>query len=261
MSFWDLIILSVIQGVAEFLPISSSGHLVLIGQWLGVGEAQGSLNIMLHAGTLMSIIVFYFFQVIKLIRSDRRVIPLLIVGTLPAVAIGLSIELFFPELKTSPLLAASMLLVTGGILLATRWIKEGDQVYEKVSYRGVLIIGLFQAIAILPGISRSGSTIFAGQWVGLKRESAGTFSFLLAIPVLAGATVLELAKILKKGDQADVSIGMLLLGAAISFVVGYFSLWLLVRFIQRGKFHWFAWWCIPFGLISLAILLFWGQAA
>ena len=112
MSFFDLVVLSVIQGIAEFLPISSSGHLVLMGHWLGIQEDKGTLGIMLHAGTLLSIIVFYFHRIIGLLKEDRRVIPLLIIGTIPAAILGVAIKKGFPELVESPWLAAVMLLVS-----------------------------------------------------------------------------------------------------------------------------------------------------
>ena len=261
MNLFELLVLSVVQGIAEFLPISSSGHLVLFGKWLGIREAQGSLNIMLHAGTLGSIVLFYFSRILRLLKQDRRVVPLLIVGTIPAVVIGLYLKKFHGEILVNPWVAASMLLVTGGVLIATFFLPKREGIeYPKASYGAVFLIGLFQALAILPGISRSGSTIFAGQLCGLKRESAGTFSFLLAIPVIAGAVVLELKDMLGAEDVTDAAVsgranvGLLFLGAFVSFVVGYFSLVWLVAFIQKGKFHWFAAWCIPFGIFALVML-------
>lgn len=262
MNLFDLLILAVVQGIAEFLPISSSGHLVLFGKWLGIEKAQGSLNIMLHAGTLGSIVVFYFSRILRLLEKDRRVIPLLIVGTIPAVVIGLYLKKYHESILVDPWIAASMLLVTGGILIASYFLPKRDGIeYSDAGYSTALLIGVFQAFAILPGISRSGSTIFAGQLFGLKRESAGTFSFLLAIPVIAGAVVLELKDMLgaeeikSTSGSGDASIGLLFLGAFVSFVVGYFSLIWLVAFIQKGKFHWFAAWCIPFGIFALVMLV------
>ena len=257
MSFWDLLFLAVIQGIAEFLPISSSGHLVLAAHWLGIHEATGTLTIMLHAGTLLSILVFYFSRILSLVKEDRRVIPLLVVGTLPAGVVGILLKRNFESLLENPWVAASMLLVTGGILMATRFIpsRVGSD-YRHASYGTALFVGFFQAFAILPGISRSGSTIFAGHWIGLSRESAATFSFLLAIPVILGATLLEIKDLWGQEGAGSVGALMLILGATISFGVGYVSLVWLVAFIQKGKFHLFAWWCIPFGLVTLLILSF-----
>lgn len=255
MSFLDIVVLSVIQGVAEFLPISSSGHLVLVGHWLGIEEAKGTLNIMLHAGTLLSILVFYFSHTLKLLKEDRRVIPLLIVGTIPAALAGVIIKKKFEWLTGDPWIAGSMLIITGIILVLSKYVRREKEVdYQETSWFAAFAIGCAQAFAILPGISRSGSTIFAGQWMGLKRESAGTFSFLLAMPIIGGATCYEMISLSSDESSSDASIGLMLAGALISFAVGYLSLRLLVSFIQKGKFHLFAWWCIPFGIISLIIL-------
>lgn len=255
MNHLDILILAIIQGIAEFLPISSSGHLVLVGHWLGIEEAKGTVNIILHAGTLLSIVVFYFHRIAKLIHEDRRVVPLLVVGTTPGVVAGYLIKSRGEWLIESPWLAASMLLVTGGMLLASAWIrKETEQDYRRAGWGTAIGVGIAQAFAILPGISRSGATICTGLWLGLKRESAGTFSFLLAIPIIAGASVYEILR-LNQSDTADHPGWFTLsLGMAISFAVGLASLYWLSRMIEKGKFHLFAWWCIPFGLLSLLLL-------
>lgn len=255
MSFWDLLVLSIIQGVAEFLPISSSGHLVLIGHWLGVEQAKGTLNIMLHAGTLLSIVVFYYSKILKLLSADRRVVILLLVGTIPAGLAGVLIKRYIPAITENAWLAASMLIVTGLILWGSRFLPKTNQLkYPQATWRIAWGVGLAQAFAILPGISRSGSTIFAGQFLGLNRESAGTFSFLLAIPIIAGASLYEMISLARSSTPSHVSPILLGMGVLISFVVGYFSLKWLVLFIQQGRFHLFAWWCIPFGCLSLILL-------
>ena len=255
MDFFDLLLLAIIQGIAEFLPISSSGHLVLAGHWLGIEEAQGTLNIMLHAGTLLSIVVFYFQRIARLVYEDRRVVPLLIVGTIPGALAGVLIKAYAEWLTESAWLAASLLIVTGLILVASTRIKRPNPIdYRDAGWKVAIGVGLAQAFAILPGISRSGATICTGLWLGLKRESAGTFSFLLAIPIIAGASAYEIRKQLKEGLTDDQGWGMLILGALISFVVGYIALYWLTKFIEKGKFHMFAWWCIPLGIFSLIML-------
>lgn len=259
MSFFELVVLALIQGVAEFLPISSSGHLVLMGHWFGIEEDKGTINIVLHFGTLLSIIVFYHAQIRQLVFENRRVIPLLIAGTIPGVLLGLLIDTQFEWLTVSPWLAASMLVVTGIMLIASKYVTREDTVdYRQTTWLTAIGIGLAQAIAILPGISRSGSTIFAGQLLGLKRESAATFSFLLALPIIAGATAYQIVKLIfsSEGAQTQAAGHFLVVGALISFVTGYISLCVLIRFVQKGKFYLFAWWCIPVGIISLLYLAF-----
>lgn len=244
----QVVILAIVQGIAEFLPISSSGHLVVLSELFGMGEGTTELNIILHFGTLLAIVLFYWKRILALLSSDKRVIPLLIVGTIPAVVIGLTIKKVFPWVTEYPLLAGFMLPVTGLMLLMLPKIKEGDEEYQDISYLNAFLIGCAQAIAILPGISRSGSTIVAGSFLGLKRQSATTFSFLLAIPAILGATVLEVKDMMDKDPSAESTpIWLLAVGAIVAFAVGLVALQWLVRWVEKGKLHWFAYWLIPVG--------------
>ena len=250
-------ILSVVQGIAEFLPISSSGHLVILGsilEWAGMGELGESvtLEIILHAGTLGSILIVFHRRILDLLSRDRRVIPLLIVGTLPAVVVGLTIKSQFPDLMRSPLLAGCMLIVTGCLLILLGRLKPQTGQYPKMSFPAALAVGCFQAVAILPGISRSGSTILGGRWMGLDREDSVTFSFLLAIPAIAGATVLAIKDLLEADTLVSESTGGLFMGALIACVVGIAALRWLIRWSREDRLHWFAWWCIPAGIVVVA---------
>jgi undecaprenyl-diphosphatase len=253
MTFPILLLLALVQGVAEFLPISSSGHLIVLGNWLGGSEGAlpdlNDVNIVLHLGTLGSIVVFYWRRVLKLLTDDRRVIWLMFIGTLPAVVVGLPLKLMFEHLLESPLVAGLLFPVTGLVLLWTLRLPQGELDYRKMSWRDALFIGGCQAVAILPGLSRSGSTIAAGLARGLNRASAATFSFLLAIPAILGAGVLEGIDLLKDGKSVSVPIDQLLIGAAVSFVVGLGAIWLLNRWLQTGKLAIFAWYCILLGVV------------
>ncbi len=258
MDWLAIVILAIVQGIAEFLPISSSGHLVLIGRLLGNTSESPALEIILHAGTLGSILVVYWRRILQLLTSDRWVIPLLIVGTLPAVVVGLPIKLFAEPLLKGPLLTGCMLLVTAAILLALRRLRRGERQYGELNVWQALTIGCFQACAILPGLSRSGSTIFGGRWVGLRGPDAVTFSFLLAIPALCGATVLAIRDLRDQGTSSQ-DVAVLVLGAGISFSVGIFALRWLMRWSQKDRLDWFAWWCGPLGLVVIGLYLagFW----
>lgn len=253
MTFAILLLLALVQGIAEFLPISSSGHLIVLGNWLGGSEGAlpdlNDVNIVLHLGTLGSIVVFYWRRVLKLLTDDRRVIWLMFIGTLPAIFVGLPLKLMFEHLLESPLVAGLLFPVTGLVLLWTLRLPQGELDYRKMSWRDALIIGGCQAVAILPGLSRSGSTIAAGLTRGLNRASAATFSFLLAIPAILGAGVLEGIDLLKEGKSVSVPIVQLLIGAAVSFVVGLGAIWLLNRWLQTGKLAVFAWYCILLGVV------------
>lgn len=252
MNWLELTILGIVQGITEFLPVSSSGHLVVLqalfeelkGQKLGdVLE----INILLHAGTLAAILVFYWRQIVDIIRTDRRVIGLLVVGTIPAVIVGLPLKIYAEHLLQNPLLTGFMLIATGSLLIWSGRRRDGELDMVEISHGQAFLIGIFQALALLPGISRSGWTIGGGLLLGVKRESATTFSFLLAIPAIIGATMLEMKDLV--GRDGGGTPGLLLaLGTSVAFVVGLISLWGLVKIVQRGRLAWFAWWCIPLGI-------------
>ncbi|MCC9601789.1 undecaprenyl-diphosphate phosphatase [Stieleria sp. JC731] len=251
------IVLAIVQGIAEFLPISSSGHLVILGaifhQVTGAMQSESpTMEIILHAGTLGSILVVFWRRILDLLSSDRRVIPLLIVGTIPAVIIGLTIKSQFPMILKNPMLAGAMLLVTGAMLLVLGKLPVRDGKYKEMSYAAAFAIGCFQAFAILPGISRSGSTILGGRFLGLKTDDAVTFSFLLAIPAISGATVLAIKDVLEESTPSHGAFE-LVAGAAISFVVGIFALKWLIGWSRQERLHWFAAWCIPAGLVVLGL--------
>ena len=249
-----IVILAILQGLAEFLPISSSGHLVIAGAifeaWQGIklSADQTDVNILLHAGTLVAVFCFYRREILRLLTTDKRVIGLLIVGSIPAVIVGVPIKMFAGHLLNDPLLAGVMLVLNGGLLLWIAKRQSGEVDYQQITYRQALVIGVFQAAAIMPGLSRSGWTICAGMMLGMKREAAATFSFLLAIPAISGATLLSVVDLVKDGGSGTAP-SLLIIGMVLSFVVGLASLWLLIRWLRRGRLQFFAWWCIPVGLV------------
>ncbi len=253
-----VVILAVVQGIAEFLPISSSGHLVILNYLLGGLDESATLVIILHAGTLGSILVVYWRRILDLLTRDRRVIGLLVVGTLPAVVIGLTIKKGFPWLTESPYVAAPMLILTGLLLVALGKLPTRSGKYSQFSWIGAFLVGCFQAVAILPGISRSGSTIFAGRLLGLSKEDSVTFSFLLAIPAICGAVTLAIIDLIDGSEAAsELPSTILLVGALCAFVIGIAALRWLIRWSQEDRLHWFAYWCIPIGIAST--IYFWIQ--
>lgn len=264
MDYLRTILLAVIQGVTEFVPISSSGHLVLANELLESLRLTRlpdmlELNIMLHVGTLLAVLVVYWRQVCRLVGEDRRVVLSVVVGSLPALMVGLPLHEHEPlrALLSEPLLAAGLLPVTGILLLWAARRPPGETELAAIRPWQALMVGLFQAVAILPGISRSGATIAAGLAVGLRRETAATFSFLLAIPAIAGAALLEGRQLLT-GSSSGLGTGPLMVGVVVSCVVGVAALRWLLRWLHSGRLHYFAWWCIPLGVASAAWLLLFG---
>ena len=264
----QIFIIAVAQGVTEFLPISSSGHNAVIvhifalsGHPLTEDSAEFvKLNILLHVGSLIAILVVFRKRVFNLLDTDRRLIPMLIAATLPAVAVGLPIHKFAPWIQEYLPLITVCFVVTGILLLITLRTAEGEKTCVTMTWTDALIIGCAQAVAILPGISRSGSTIVTGLLCRLKREEAAAFSFLLAIPVIAGSGLLECYGMLKLGatepSASSISDGLLLIGALISCVTGIIALVFLLDWLKKGKLWYFAIWVFIMALITFVLVIF-----
>lgn len=252
-----VIFLAVLQGITEFLPISSSGHLAICQNILGIkDESSVLLAILLHAGTLLAIIVYYFKVLLGLLeKKNHKVIGLIIIGTIPAAVLGLLIKKagFETKIFTNMFIPAVGLLITGTLLKWGMRKKEGSKNIKDLSFIQAFTVGLFQAIAIFPGISRSGSTIIGSVSQKLKRTEAATFSFLLAIPAIGGAAFVELLSLLKEphsiGQQFPIS--ALVVGFLISAVVGYFALKVLLRSLKKGSLNAYAYYCFSLGIIVL----------
>jgi len=248
-------VLALIQGITEFLPVSSSGHLAIASRFMNTPEGGLAFDIVLHLGTLMAVVVFYWKDIAGMIRGiatrDRKSIRLavaLALGTVPVAVTGLLFGDLIEDLFGSILFVSAALGVTGTILFFSGRIspEEGSELTLKQG----LIVGLAQSLAVLPGISRSGTTICAGLFAGLKREEAARFSFLLAVPAILGASVKEL-------PSADwsVSPGNLITGFLVSAVVGFGALTLLVRFVKRGRLAGFAWYLWALALFGIVFAL------
>ena len=269
MPLWEIILLGIIQGLTEFLPVSSSGHLVVANSVL---EALGSepvedlieVSIVLHLGTLLAVLVFYRREIWRLLGSDRRVIPILIVGTIPAAVVGILIkkglsdssEAWVKEwILENTLFAGLMFPVTALILLWVARRVAGETDYPQLTWQKSLTIGIMQAIAILPGISRSGFTIATGLGVGLSRQAASTYAFLLAIPTIGGAGLLEGLEAYQEGATGTPPLN-LAIGFVVSFAVGWVALKLLVSWVQQGRLAMFAYYLVPLGVAVVAWQLF-----
>lgn len=243
MSLSVVLLLAAVQGVAEFLPISSSGHLALLADLCGQPLQSLELTVALHLGSLVAIAVYYHRRIVKLVVRDRLALWWLVLGTLPAVCIGLPLKLWGEGMLGDPLVAACFLPITGGVLIWTRYIQRGDLDYTDMGWLAALRVGIWQAAAILPGLSRSGLTIAGGLREGLSPAAAAAFSFLLALPAIVGAGVLEAVTAWKRGGvQMDAV--KLVAGAGVSCLVGLVALAVLDRSLRRGKLAWYAVWCI-----------------
>ncbi len=255
MSYFDAIILGLVQGLTEFLPVSSSGHLVMAQTFLDVPSAGVFLEVALHVATLISVMVVYRAKLWELIlgtaRRDRtalRYVGMLILATLPVVVIGLLFRDPIEAAFDTPYVTGFMLLVTGVILYSTNWALR-QQPDDEPSSKHALTMGLAQCFALFPGVSRSGSTIAAGLWVGLKGERAAEFSFLMSLPAIAGAAILQIPEV----GEATFD-GPLLAGFIASLIAGIAAIKSLVWLVKRQGFHYFAWYVWAVGLFFLGYL-------
>lgn len=250
----EVTLLSILQGVAEFLPISSSGHLVLGKSLLGMKEMGMRIDIFLHVGTLLAIFAFYFAIIRRIIVNlEWSYMLKVIVSAVPAGIIGILFKDQHEEAFASTKMVGAALIFTGVVLTATRFIQKGD---KDVSFGRAILMGLAQAVAILPGVSRSGMTLAAARASKVEAERAAEFSFLMSAPPIAGAALLEFLKSLKASGvaaTAEVSWGLTIYGCALAAVVGYFALKLLLKSL-KGRWFWlFGPYCFLAGILALAL--------
>ncbi len=265
-------ILGFVQGVAEFLPISSSGHLTLLQYFFGMEQPDQLFNILLHFATLLAVCLVYLQDIAEMVveffrflgdlihrRSQsgrppeaRRMILLLIVGTLPLFLVVL-LKDRVEALGNYPPFVSCALLVTGAVLFFSDRMDRGHKTARSATLPDVLMVGVAQGLATVPGLSRSGCTISAGMAAGFERKFAVRFSFLLSLPAVLGATILEVKDVLEvPGGIPEGVLGKYLLGMVIAGVVGYFSIQLVNLLASKGKFGAFAYYCWAAGALSLA---------
>lgn len=264
------IVLGMVQGVAEFLPISSSGHLSLLQHFFGMEELDTLYNILLHFATLIAVCVVYWRDVVDMIveffrgiaslfsrqgghgnpPEGRRLVLLVILGTLPLFLI-LPFDDMVEGLGANPVFVSAMLLVTGCILFLSDRYGGGRKTVRTATVRDVLLVGVAQGAATIPGLSRSGTTISAGMALGFDRNFAVRYSFLMSLPAVFGATLLKVVKVAKSGVLDTNLLPMYLTGMVVAGVVGYFSIRLVKLLADKGKFGRFAYYCWIAGVIAL----------
>ena len=250
----DAILWGAVQGLTEFLPVSSSGHLVLIPALLGREGPDIGTTAMLHLGTLAAVLVYFrsdLAAMAKFDRPGRRMITIIVIGTIPAVILGLLFEDKLDQLTERPKLVAGMLILTGAIMLATRMLRPGSKTTERLSPTDGGLIGLAQSFALIPGVSRSGMTITAGLARGMDRVEAARFAFLLGIPVIAGAGLLSVVKAFS--DDAGITVATVV-GMIVAGLVGYWAISFLLRILGKVGLTPFGIYCVIAGVIGVIIL-------
>jgi len=261
-------ILAIVQGLTEFLPVSSSGHLVLGEALLGSHSFGNSIafELVVHLGTFLAVLVIFWSDILNLVKvffshilkpggwsfayrdnEDFKFSVLMLIGMLPAGIIGLLLRDHISELFSQPFMVSIALLVTGSLLLSTLRAKESG---AGIDMKRAIAIGFAQALALIPGISRSGSTISVALALGVRQEQAARFSFIMVLPLIVAATILEFIDLLSVGISSS-EVWILIIGLVVSFVVGIVSLTWLLKLLKRGKFHYFAWYCFTIAIFGL----------
>ncbi len=273
MSWIHAAIMGLVQGLTEFLPVSSSGHLVLSKFVLGAEiDTSALFDILLHVGTLVAVFAVYYKDIWDLIKeglllikdtfawvfrkkkiemyAGRKMVLFIIVASIPTALLGLLMETFLEDIFLSSVLAVGCaLLVTGTVLLLLSKLPEGHKKLDQMNGKDALFIGLIQGIATIPGISRSGSTISAGLFRGLNKEFAIRFSFLMSIPAILGAAVLKLIKV--DGQDLLLNLGPYVMGMIIAALSGYLCVKWLINLLKNNRFHYFGFYCLIAGLTAV----------
>ena len=271
MTYLMSVILGFVQGVAEFLPISSSGHLSLLQTWFGMEEPDNLFNVLLHFATLIAVCVVYWRDIVDMIVEffrgvgslcsrkgkagpvppARRLVMMVILGTLPLFLV-LPIEDRVEALGASNVFVGIALLVTGGILFVSDRMAHGRKNARTATVGDALLVGCAQAVAVIPGLSRSGCTISAGMALGFDRTFAVRYSFLLSLPAVVGATLLKVIDVVKDGIDTTL-LPIYLVGMVVAGVVGYFAIQLVNLLAQKNKFGKFAYYCWAIGVVAIVL--------
>lgn len=275
MTILKAIVLGIIQGLTEFLPVSSSGHLAVTQQFLKVPEDRILFfTIMLHIGTLFSVFFVYskdiamiiaeFFRLIgetftgkgfKINNEHRKLGIFIIIATVPTGLMGILFGNIFESFFSSTLIIGIALIITGTLLWSAEKFNPGNRDIQDMHWLDATVVGIFQGLAITPGLSRSGSTIAGSLFRGFNKELATKFSFLISIPAILGAAVLELKDVFKFG-MGDISVGITIAGVLAAFISGLFAIRTLINLIKKEKLYYFSFYTWAVGLVVIILALF-----
>lgn len=260
MNSLEAFILGAVQGLAEFLPISSSGHLVIFQHFFGIHEGPITFDVLVHLGTLIAVFVAFWDDIVSICKHPfNRLTWLIIIGCIPAGLAGYLLAPVFEQAFESLLVVGIGLIITGLLLKVSEYLSHqhfGLKTADETSYTDAIFIGLIQAIAIVPGISRSGSTIAGGLVSGLDREFAARYSFLLSIPVILGAGILQLKDLFVNGIPAG-NILPYIIGPLTAALFGYFAINVVMKMVRKGRLSVFSYYCWALGGLTLLYYYFW----
>jgi len=253
----QLLLLAVVQGLTEFLPVSSSGHLALLEHWLKVPEeARLSVTVFLHLGTLLALLVYFRSDLALMVRGvfkgdkeGQRLLGYVLLANIATAILALSLERRVEQAFGSPKFVALFLMLTALLLFSSERLTAKKQNAQPIVWWRALVIGVAQGLAVFPGLSRSGTTISAGLFCGLGREQAGRFAFVVGIPAMLGANLLEAKDI----AGLAVSVWALFLATVVAFGVGLLAIYLTLKAVQSMKLRWFSVYCLSVAILTLAV--------
>ena len=256
MEIWQGILLGAVQGLTEFLPVSSSGHLLLIERWMGLDASSAGVffDVMLHIATLIPVVIVLFKQILSLFKKPFNKLLYLLIATIPAVITGIFLEnVIEGYFKGGAVLSACLLggtfLLTAGELLAAEIVSKKKNKSLPLSYANTAVMGVAQGLAVVPGLSRSGTVISAGSFMGLNREQNANFTFLMSIPVILGAAALSGYKVIKNGSP--IYIWPLILGMLTAMLTGYIAIKFMLKIIKKANYKWFSLYLVLIAIASV----------
>lgn len=264
----EAIILGIVQGITEFLPISSTGHLVLARELFGIQSVNAlAFDAVLHLATAAAVILYFLNDIWSLVNTalrklgrlpvnerDLTLLYAILIGTIPAAFLGLLLETYIATIFRNPLLIAGVLVAGSVLFIYAEWIYTNSSQTNEMTLRKGLQIGLFQALALIPGMSRSGATIAGGMLLGLTRQEAARFAFLLAIPVIVGAGSLKLLELIRSPEEVVWT--SILIGAGAAFLSGFAAIHFLIGFVRKNSLWPFIWYRIILAGFVVFIVVF-----
>ena len=261
MQIWQAIVLGAVQGFAEFLPVSSSGHLLLLQRLLGVNEGGLFFDIMLHIGTLIPVFIVFFGDILGLFKKPFKKMVWLIVATIPAGLTGVLLgdvvdKQFYSGTNLSAILLSITFLITATELFLSERIQKKNEKALPLGIKSAGIMGLAQGVAIVPGLSRSGTVISAGCFAGVKREDNASFAFLMSIPIILGAALVSTLDVIESGIELELL--PIIFGVLTAAVTGYIAIKVMLKVIKKANYKWFSLYLILMAIVSISTKLIWG---
>lgn len=261
MEIWQAIVLGAVQGFAEFLPVSSSGHLLLLQRLLGVSEGGLFFDIMLHIGTLIPVFIVFFGDILGLFKKPFKKMVWLIIATIPAGLTGVLLgdvidKQFYSGSTLSAVLLSVTFVLTATELFISERVQKKNSTALPLSIKSATVMGLAQSVAIVPGLSRSGTVISAGCFAGVKREDNASFAFLMSIPIILGAALVSSLDVIKSGVELELL--PIVFGVLTAAITGYIAIKVMLKVIKKANYKWFSLYLILMAIVSISTKLIWG---